>query len=129
VVACYHQAARDWLFDPASTSEATDDSVNRPLRFPGLHFGMPMRRFPILDDLICRIEKTAASRPDPVQTGATVIRLIGDRGADPYLLIGVLAEGAIHTLVKHIPSERRPDTAEALVKIVTDRLKDHGLGQ
>jgi hypothetical protein len=90
---------------------------------------MPRRRFPILDDLIRRVEKTAASRPDPVQTVATVIRLMSDRGADPYLLIGVLVEGAIHTLIKHIPSEHRPDTAEALVRILTDRLKDHGLGQ
>jgi hypothetical protein len=38
--------------------------------------------------------------------------LIGDGGADPYLLIGVLLEGAVHTLAKHIPRERQQETTE-----------------
>ena len=88
---------------------------------------MPRKSFPVLDDLVRRVEKAAASRPDPVQLVATVIRLIGNRGADPYLLIGVLMEGAVNTLVKHVPAERQIDTARALAKILTDRLKAYGL--
>ena len=88
---------------------------------------MPRKSFPVLDDLVRRVEKSAASRPDPVELLATVIRLIGDRGADPYLLIGVLMEGAVNTLVKHVPAERQIDTARALAKILTDRLKACGL--
>ena len=88
---------------------------------------MPREPFPAIHDLIRRVEQAAASRPDPVQLVATVIRLIADRGADPYLLIGVLMEGAVNTLVKQVPAERRIDTARALTKILTDRLKACGL--
>lgn len=88
---------------------------------------MPRKPFPAIHDLVRRVEQAAASRPDPVQLVATVIRLIGDRGADPYLLIGVLMEGAVNTLVKHVPADRQTDTAEALAKLLTDRMKACGL--
>ena len=88
---------------------------------------MPRKPFPAIHDLVRRVERIAASRADPLELVATVIRLMGDRGADPYLLIGVLVEGAVHTLFKHIPADRQTDTAEALAKLLTDRLKACGL--
>lgn len=45
---------------------------------------------------------------------AELVSLIGERGADPYLLIGVLLEGAVRTLAKHIPLERQGQTTSSL---------------
>jgi hypothetical protein len=55
----------------------------------------------------------------------TVIRLMGDRGADPYSLIGVPVEGTAHTLFNHIPAERQTNTAEALVTWIWDQTGRH----
>ncbi|MGC1409563.1 MAG: hypothetical protein WA864_11530 [Acetobacteraceae bacterium] len=58
---------------------------------------------------------------------AEVIRLVTQDGADPYLVIGVLVEGAVHTVAKHIPAERQAETTEQLGKLLVDRLKARGL--
>jgi hypothetical protein len=64
-----------------------------------------------------------AHSADPVDALAGVIDLVIDSDADPYHLIGVLAEGAIQTLTHRISSERRRDTAMALVQLMLDRLQ------
>jgi hypothetical protein len=56
-----------------------------------------------------------------------MIRLVTADGADPYVVLGVLVEGAVHTLVQHIPAERRQDTTEELGRLLVERLKAHGL--
>ena len=56
-----------------------------------------------------------------------LLRLVTDDGADPYLVLGVLVEGAVHTLAKHIPRERQPETTEQLGQLLVERLKAHGL--
>ena len=48
--------------------------------------------FAAIDELIRQVEKTAAARPDQVRLISELIRLSGDRGVDPYLLIGALVE-------------------------------------
>jgi hypothetical protein len=53
--------------------------------------------------------------------------MVGDGGADPYRLIGVLLEGAVHTLAKHIPLERQRETTEQLGRLLVERLRAHGL--
>jgi hypothetical protein len=63
--------------------------------------------FQAVDDLIRRAERTAAATPDQVRLLAELVRMTGDQGADPYLLIGVVLEGAVHTVAKHIPAERQ----------------------
>jgi hypothetical protein len=64
-----------------------------------------------------------AHSADPVDALAGVIDLVIDSDADPYHLIGVLAEGAVQTLAHRISSERRRDTAMALVQLMLDRLQ------
>jgi hypothetical protein len=64
-----------------------------------------------------------AHSADPVDALAGVIDLVIDSNADPYHLIGVLAEGAVQTLSRRISSERRRDTAMALVQLMLDRLQ------
>lgn len=89
---------------------------------------MPNSPFPAVDALIRQVQSVAADRPDPTLILAEVIRIIGASEADPYLIIGILVEGAAHTLVKHIPAERQADTAAAMVQLLRDRLKAGNLG-
>jgi hypothetical protein len=64
-----------------------------------------------------------AQSADPVDALAGVIDLVIDSDADPYHLIGVLAEGALQTLTYRIPDERRRNTAMALMQLMRDRLQ------
>ena len=79
--------------------------------------------FSAIDDLIRQAEKAAAARPNQVRLVAELIRLVGDRGVDPYLLIGALVDGAVDTIAKHIPPERRVETTERLGRLLVERLK------
>jgi hypothetical protein len=58
---------------------------------------------------------------------AEVIRLVTQDGADPYLVIGVLIEGAVHTVAQHIPTARQAQTTEQLGQLLVERLKARGL--
>ncbi len=86
---------------------------------------MPDRPFRSVEELIRRVQRVAADRPDPLHVLSQMISLIGESDVDPYAILGVLIEGAAHTLVRHIPSERQADTASTLVELMEDRLKAH----
>ena len=88
---------------------------------------MPDHHFRALERLIRQANQASSRKPDFVQMLAEVIRLVTDDGADPYLVLGVLVEGAVHTLAKHIPRERQPETTEQLGQLLVERLKAHGL--
>ena len=85
------------------------------------------RSFPAVDDLIRQVEQAVVTKPDQIRLVAELVKLIGDGGADPYTLIGVLLEGAVHTLATHIPPQRQRETTEQLGRILVERLKAHGL--
>ena len=80
-----------------------------------------------IDKLIRLAERAAANGADPVQTLTDIIKVASQSDADPYLVIGVLLEGSVHTLESRIPSERQQDTAGALVRLIADRLQAKGL--
>jgi hypothetical protein len=88
---------------------------------------MPDRPFKAVDDLIRRVRRVAADRPDPLHVLAQMISMIGESDADPYAIMGVLIEGAAHTLARHVPAERRPDTAITLVQLLEARLAAHSI--
>jgi hypothetical protein len=88
---------------------------------------MQSRSFPAVDELVRQAERAAAAKPDQIRLVAELVKLVGDDGADPYLLIGVLLEGAVHTLATHIPPERQRETTEQLGRILVERLKVYGL--
>jgi hypothetical protein len=88
---------------------------------------MPDPTFPAVEDLIRQAERAAAAEPDRIRLVAELVRLVGERGADPYLLIGVLIEGAVHTLAEHVPAERRREVTEELGRLLVDRLRARGL--
>jgi hypothetical protein len=64
-----------------------------------------------------------ADSADPIDALAHAIKLVIESDADPYHLIGVLAEGAAETITQCIPSERRRDTTMALLQLMLDRLQ------
>jgi hypothetical protein len=88
---------------------------------------MPDRPFRAVDELIRCVARVAADRPDPLHILAQMISMIGEADVDPYAVLGVLIEGAAHTVARHIPAERQVDTAEALVELLGERLKERGL--
>jgi len=71
-------------------------------------------------------EQAASNELDPVRVLADIIKAVAEGTADPYLLSGVLVEGSVHTLETRIPRERQGDTAEALLQLMTDRLRANG---
>ncbi len=88
---------------------------------------MPNRPYRAVDELIRRVQRVAANRPDPMHILAETISLIGESDVDPYAVLGVLIEGAAHTIAQHIPAERRADTAATLLQLLEERLRAHGL--
>lgn len=80
-----------------------------------------------LDKLIRLAEQAAADKPDPVRALADIIKTVSEGDADPYLIMGVLMEGAVLTLRRRIPDERQEDTASAVLKLLADRLRDAGM--
>lgn len=88
---------------------------------------MPDRPYPAVDALIRRIQRVAASRPDPMYILAQTINMAGAIGMDPYAVLGVLVEGAVQTLIQHIPTERQAEAAATLVELLKERLETHGL--
>ena len=88
---------------------------------------MPARNYRAVDELIRRVQRVAAKRPDPMHILAETIAMIGETDVDPYSVLGVLIEGAAHTLKQHIPPERQADTAAMLMQLLEERLKAGGL--
>ena len=88
---------------------------------------MSDHQFRTLARLIQQANQTSSRKPDSIEMLATVIRLATDDGADPYVVLGVLVEGLVHTLAKHVPPERQAETTEQLRMLLLDRLKTRGL--
>ena len=88
---------------------------------------MPDRPFPAVDALIRRVQRVAASRPDPMHILAQTISMTGEIGADPYAVLGVLVEGAVLTILQRIPEERQQEAALALIKLLQERLTARGV--
>jgi hypothetical protein len=80
-----------------------------------------------LDKLLQRAEQAAVGEPDPVHALADAIRIIAAGDADPYLIMGVLVEGTIHLIERRIPGDRRAEAVEALLILVTNRLRSIGM--
>ena len=87
---------------------------------------MPDRPSP-LANLIREANRTAARKPDSLDLLARMILLALKDGADPYLVAGVLVEGAVSALVGYVPPERQPDAVVSLVELLSERLKANGL--
>jgi hypothetical protein len=89
---------------------------------------MPDQPFRAVDELIRRVQRVAVNRPDPLHILAQTISIIGESDVDPYAILGVLIEGAAHTLAQHVPTERQAEnTATTVMQLLEERLKARGL--
>jgi hypothetical protein len=88
---------------------------------------MSDRSFPSIDALIRRIQRVAASRPDPLFILAQTISMTGVTGADAYGVLGVLVEGAVQTVLRQIPADHQAEAAATLTALLNERLQAAGL--
>ncbi len=88
---------------------------------------MPDRPFPAVENLIRRVQRVAAGRPDPARILAETINMACPGGADPYAVLGLLIEGTVQTLVEHIPKERQAEVAMTLKEMLEERMKASGI--
>jgi hypothetical protein len=88
---------------------------------------MPEQRYRTLDRLIRQANQASSRKPDPIELLAMMIRLVTADGADPYLVVGVLVEGAVHTLAQHVPASRQAEAREELKRLLEERLAAHRL--
>jgi hypothetical protein len=95
--------------------------------WPAMICAMTDRPFRAVDELIRRVQRVAAGKPDMTYILAQMISMIGVTEVDPYAVLGVLIEGAVHTLTQHIPAERRVEAVAMLMELLEERLKAHGL--
>ena len=79
---------------------------------------MPLSDISKLSDLA---QQAAAVTRDVPAELASVIKDAAGGPADPWLLIGVLIEGAAHTIRNAIPEERRPDCVAAALRLLANR--------
>jgi hypothetical protein len=88
---------------------------------------MPNRRSSILDNLIREANRTSSRKPDSIELLARMLRLALEDGADPYLISGVLIEGAVFAVARYVPAEAQAEAAGTLQELVQERLKANGL--
>ena len=76
-----------------------------------------------ISSLVEQIRQVAALVGDPVGDLARTIQGMIEGDADPYLLAGVLVEGAVQAVIRRIPEERRTAVGAALLQLMVDRLR------
>ncbi|HUB48568.1 MAG TPA: hypothetical protein VMB73_26630 [Acetobacteraceae bacterium] len=64
-----------------------------------------------------------------LQSLSAAIRSALDQDIDPYAVIGVLIEGAAVAVADSLPRKERAEAGVALVRLLQERLKAHGVRQ
>lgn len=77
--------------------------------------------FPAISRLSDLARQAAADIPNVPVAMASAIKEAAGGPADPWLLIGVLIEGAAHTIRNAIPAERRSDCVAAALRLLAER--------
>jgi hypothetical protein len=85
------------------------------------------RTFPAVETLVRRVQCFATNRPDPWYILAQTFGMAGTIGMDRDVVLGILVEGAVQTLIQHIPEERQAEAAETLLELRREQLKSHPL--
>ncbi|HEY1931807.1 MAG TPA: hypothetical protein VGG99_07345 [Acetobacteraceae bacterium] len=75
-----------------------------------------------LDKLVQRINQVAAGAGDPLGDLVQTVQGMIQGEIDPYLLAGVLVEGAAQAVRLRVPPERRTVVSVALLQLLRDRL-------
>ena len=89
----------------------------------------PIRRRPTasaVSRLSEQAARAAAEVPDPLAELSGAIKSALASEADPYVMLGVLLEGATQTLLQRIPRERQLGTLTAALVMFSERLAARG---
>jgi hypothetical protein len=65
----------------------------------------------------------AGRLPNRLNELAEQIRALAASEIDPYLLVGILLEGMVHTVSLRIPQDRQPDTVLATLTMLQQRMQ------
>lgn len=87
---------------------------------------MTDQTFPSLRDVLREIETQTADVSSLPQVLARVICTLTASEADPYLLLGVLAESIAQVTASGIPPECQAEVAGAALALVQERLEARG---
>ena len=79
------------------------------------------RRFSSIEEIALLAEQAAGTVADPTATLADAIQAAIASDADPYVLLGVLAEGTVQTLATNIPDARRWVALQGFLQIIGSR--------
>jgi hypothetical protein len=79
-----------------------------------------------LDKLVQRINQVSAGAGDPLGDLVQTIQGMIQGQIDPYLLAGVLIEGAAQAVRLRVPPERQTVVSVALLQLLRDRLSATG---
>ncbi len=79
--------------------------------------------FAAVDGMSDEARQLAGHMPNPLTDLAHRIRSLSASEVDPYLLMGVLLEGMVHTMANRIPADRQPDTVLATLTMLQQRMK------
>ncbi len=78
-------------------------------------------------DRLARLSTDADPGPHVLAELSKAIRQLNAGGADPYLLIGILLEGTVHTLASGIPEARRFAAALAIRTALEEMIEARGI--
>jgi hypothetical protein len=81
------------------------------------------RRFATVTEISLLADQAAATVADPAAILTEVIRAVVASEADPYVLLGVLAEGTVWTLAERFPDERRAVALQGFLQIIGSRIQ------
>jgi hypothetical protein len=81
------------------------------------------RRFATVGELSLLADQAAATVADPASVLSEVIKAVVDSEADPYIVLGVLAEGAAWTLAERFPDERQAVALQGFLQIIGNRVQ------
>ncbi|MDR3538183.1 MAG: hypothetical protein P4L71_16940 [Acetobacteraceae bacterium] len=79
--------------------------------------------FKAVDGMSDEARHIAGQMPNLLVDLAQRIRSLAASEIDPYLLVGVLLEGMVHTVSNCIPTDRQPDTMLATLMLLQQRMK------
>lgn len=76
-----------------------------------------------IDRLVEHINQVTGAAGDVLGDLARTVRAMIEGEIDPYLLAGVLIEGAAQAVLQRVPEERREVASLALLQLLHDRLR------
>lgn len=79
--------------------------------------------FEAVDGMSDEARRRTGHMSNPLIDLAHQIRSLAASEVDPYLLVGVLLEGMVHTVSNRIPTDRQPDTVLATLMMLQQRMK------